>query len=295
VVAGLGLRSRGRAGQEPLQTGVGVEHRWIEVGADGLRRAAAVGYCGRWGVLCARRPLEVDVMAESLGSRDPRVAAERRDQVANARDDAAQRRDEQAYSRDVRAAARDRIAQERDNDAGLRGDQLAARLWTLRDYLAGQLARRDDMTASRTSDTGHAVEDQLAPETLPLTLDQVAAAKILLDETIAVLEDDRVVRARSASDRRGAAADRRSAADDRRGSAHDRDDSYSDRQQSTVEREQIDFRTDLRAVDRQIVEAQLSSSVEDILRSTRTRITESQQRLDRHEHHRCKLEPPCSP
>lgn len=223
-------------------------------------------------------------MNHAFDSRDPRPAAERRDEAAAHRDDLADQRDGLSSLRDTAAETRDHRAQARDTDANVQRDHLIAQLRTLAERLAGRLVGHEDATTRPGDDAG--ARRPWVPEAVLLPSDEANAAAQLLRTTIAVLESNHTLIAQAARDRQDSARDRSSAALDRRGAAHDRDDASADRQQAALDREQVDYRMDFQALHRQLGATlertwEAGDIVHQTLRSSRARITETKQILSR--------------
>ncbi|GAA4678822.1 hypothetical protein GCM10023215_09740 [Pseudonocardia yuanmonensis] len=220
-------------------------------------------------------------MDDAFGSRDPRLAADRRDEAAADRDQIAEHRDEFSRLRDSAAADRDDRAQARDTDANPHPGQLLAHLRTLAERLTPRPGG-DDASTRPGDDTGP--REQHAPGAVLLPREEANAAAQLLLDTITLLESNHALRAQAARDRQDSARDRSAAAQDRSSAAHDRDDSSADRQQAALDREQVDYRTDFQTLQQQLVATlertwEAGSLVHQTLRSSRERITETKQIL----------------
>lgn len=187
-------------------------------------------------------------MGETHGFRDPRRAAERRDEAAFDRDDAAGVRDAVSRARDVAATHRDESANARDAEAQ---DRLQISTTRLQEIQAGLIESLDGLSVAGRNDGG---------AVLPGTGDQAeawkrghhAAINALIDEAIDLAIENDVLRRTGAVDRRDSALDRRASARDRSDAAGDRDLSGTDREESAIDRELVDHRVDIEAIHRQV-------------------------------------------
>lgn len=142
------------------------------------------------------------------------------------RDDAADRRDDLADARDRQGLDRDNLADHRDRLSRDHAEDVVARIHDVRDQIADHLQRLEQFeTDSHRRDL--------------VARDRATFSDLFTDILIefARAQEQRRV---SKHDRSLAAADRQASADDRARASQDRFRSAADRQQSAVEREQID-------------------------------------------------------